>query len=267
MLFPALLFKTIALSDFSEMKVDATLITLLIGLFGVMVICWLIGAKAHIKAADLSSVLQGAFRHNGFMALAIIAGLYGDAGVELGTLCLAVLVPPSNVMAVVILIWLNKRDINVDVPRLLAKEIIRNPLILAIFAGLAAKYAPLALPDMVYETAELLGRGALPALLLAVGASVRFTSSIKNDMVPLTIALLAKLVIFPGILVGTAIAFGISGLSLEIISIFGVMPTAVSSYALAKELNGNASLMAEIISFQTILALPAMLLWLAILSS
>ena len=54
-------------------------------------------------------------------------------------------------------------------------------------------------------------------------------------------------------------------MALEIILVFGVMPTAVSSYALAKELDGNDSLMAEIISFQTILSLPAMLIWLTFL--
>ena len=264
-LFPALLFKTIALSDFTGMQVDYTVISLLIGLFGVLVICWFIGVKANLKNADLSSVLQGAFRHNGFMALAIIAGLYGTQGVELGTLCIAVLVPPSNALAVIVLIWLNKRDDEVHIGSLLTKELARNPLIIAIIAGVLAKYAPFDLPNTVYETSELLGRGALPALLLAVGAGVKFTSSIKNDAISLAIALSAKLFIFPALLVSSAILMGISGMALEIILVFGVMPTAVSSYALAKELDGNDSLMAEIISFQTILSLPAMLIWLTFL--
>lgn len=264
-LFPALLFKTVALSNFEGMQVNATLATMLVGLFGITIITWFIGAKVKLASADLSSVLQGAFRHNGFMALAIIAGLYGQAGVELGTLCLAVLVPPSNVMSVIFLIWLNKKDNQTHLTALLIKEIGRNPLILAILAGLAAKFAPIDLPDVIYETSELLGRGALPALLLAVGASVQFTSAVRQDMVSLGLALLAKVALFPALLVSTAILFGISGMALEIIVIFGVMPTAVSSYALAKELGGNAELMAEIISFQTIVALPAMLLWLSFL--
>ena len=41
------------------------------------------------------------------------------------------------------------------------------------------------------------------------------------------------------------------------------MPTAVSSYALAKELGGNDELMAEIISLQTIMSLPILLIWLS----
>lgn len=264
-LFPALLFKTVSQSDFTGMQIDAVVIAMLIGLFGVLVISWIIGAQAKLSNADLSSVLQGAFRHNGFMALAIIAGLYGEAGVEIGTLCIAILVPPSNVLSVCVLIYLNKRNDKVNTGQLLAKEIARNPLILAILAGVIAKYMPFPTPSVLLETTGLLGRGALPALLLAVGAGVQFTSSIKGALIPLGIALLAKTLIFPAIMVVTAMSFGISGLTLQIIAIFGVMPTAVSSYALARELDGNASLMAEIISFQTLLSLPVMLIWLSLL--
>ena len=60
-----------------------------------------------------------------------------------------------------------------------------------------------------------------------------------------------------------ALLLGISGLPLIIFVIFGVMPTAVSSYALAKELGGNDELMAEIISLQTIMSLPILLIWLS----
>ena len=265
-LFPALLFQTIAQSDFTNMPVNAMIFVLLIGLFGVMVVIWLIAIPLKMNRADLSSLLQGAFRHNGFMALAIIAGLFGQAGVEIGTLCLAVLVPPSNVMSVVVMIMLNRQSDKVSTKRLLAKEIARNPLIIAIIAGLIAKFLPFHMPQAIYETTALLGRGALPALLLAVGAGVKFTSDIKNDLIPLGLALAAKTIIFPAILVITALFFGIRGLELSIIAIFGVMPTAVSSYALAKELGGNDTLMAEIISFQTLISLPAMLIWLFILS-
>ena len=265
-LFPALLFKTISQSDFTGFETNVTFITMLIGLFGVLTITWVIGANAKLSNANLSSVLQGGFRHNGFMALAIIAGLYGDAGVEFGTLCLAILVPPSNVLSVCVLIYLNKRQKQINIGQLLAKEIARNPLILAIVAGLIAKYSPIEAPRVLIETAGLLGRGALPTLLLAVGAGVQFTSNFKGSLKPLALGLLAKVIIFPTLLVSTAMAFGIEGMALSIIAIFGVMPTAVSSYALAKELGGNADLMAEIISFQTFLSLPAMLIWLSFLN-
>ncbi|MGC6440776.1 MAG: AEC family transporter [Candidatus Puniceispirillaceae bacterium] len=261
-LFPAMLFKTIATSDFSDMAVDKTVIALLTGLFGVTVLIWIAGRQFRLNNADLSSLLQGAFRHNGFMALSIIAGLYGPKAVELGTLCLATLVPVSNVMSVAILIYLNKRHEGMDLRRLLLKELIRNPLILSIAAGLAAKYMPADLPIFILDTTELLGRGALPALLLAIGAGVHL-SAFRSAWRALLLSALAKAVIFPGLMVGSAMVMGLDGLSLIIIMIVGVMPTAVSSYPLARELGGNAKLMAEILSLQTVLSVPVLLIWLA----
>lgn len=262
-LFPAMLFKTIALSDFTGLAIDTSLIVLMVGLFGVMISALIAGRLFGLNNADLSSLLQGSFRHNGFIALSIIAGLYGQAGLELGTLCLAALVAPSNVMSVVLMVYLNRRDGEVNIQKLLAKEIARNPLILSIVAGLLAKNSPLLLPDILLEVTSMLGQAALPVLLMAVGAGIRFHKRLKSSYIALGLALLSKAIIFPALLFTTALALGITGLPLTIFVIFGVMPTAVSSYALAKELGGNAELMAEIISVQTIMSLPILLIWLS----
>ena len=262
-LFPAMLFKTIALSDFTGLAINTSLIVLMSGLFGVMIIIYIAGRLIKVNNADLSSLLQGAFRHNGFIALSIIAGLYGQAGLELGTLCLAALVAPSNVMSVVIMVFLNKRDGTVNMQKLLAKEIARNPLILSIVAGLFAKNSPFIVPDIIFETTSMLGQAALPVLLMAVGAGIRFHKRLKSSYVSLILAVLSKAIIFPAIMFTVALLLGISGLPLIIFVIFGVMPTAVSSYALAKELGGNDELMAEIISLQTIMSLPILLIWLS----
>ena len=262
-LFPAMLFKTIALSDFTGLAINTSLIVLMSGLFGVMIIIYIAGRLIRVNNADLSSLLQGAFRHNGFIALSIIAGLYGQAGLELGTLCLAALVAPSNVMSVVIMVFLNKRDGTVNIQKLLAKEIARNPLILSIVAGLFAKNSPFIVPDIIFETTSMLGQAALPVLLMAVGAGIRFHKRLKSSYMSLILAVLSKAIIFPAIMFTVALLLGISGLPLIIFVIFGVMPTAVSSYALAKELGGNDELMAEIISLQTIMSLPILLIWLS----
>ena len=191
-LFPAMLFKTIALSDFTGLAINTSLIVLMSGLFGVMIIIYIAGRLIRVNNADLSSLLQGAFRHNGFIALSIIAGLYGQAGLELGTLCLAALVAPSNVMSVVIMVFLNKRDGTVNMQKLLAKEIARNPLILSIVAGLFAKNSPFIVPDIIFETTSMLGQAALPVLLMAVGAGIRFHKRLKSSYMSLILAVLSK---------------------------------------------------------------------------
>ena len=263
-LFPAMLFKTIAQSDFSMLPVDAVLSSLLLGLAAIIIISYMAGRVVKLPAADLSSLMQGSFRHNGFMALTVISGLYGAPGLALGTLCIAVLVPPSNVVAVITMVLLNQRGKQASIRKLLAKELARNPLIIGILLGLAAKFSPLALPDFLYVSAGLVGEAALPILLLGVGAGVKISASLTASVKPLLLAILAKGLLFPALLVGFGLLFGVNELALAILAIFGVMPTAVSSYALAQELDGNVPLMAEIISLQTLCCLTFLLLWLAI---
>ena len=106
----------------------------------------------------------------------------------------------------------------------------------------------------------MLGNGALPLLLLGIGASLRF-SAIQGDAVPLILAVVAKILLFPFCLVMVGAQLGLEPLSLAVIAAVGAAPTATSSFALASELGGNTRLMAEMISVQTLAAALSIPVW------
>ena len=64
-----------------------------------------------------------------------------------------------------------------------------------------------------------------------------------------------KLLAFPAMVVGLAWALGMSGLLVQVAVLLAALPTATSAYILARQLGGDASLMAGIISGQTLLAM------------
>ncbi len=73
-LFPALLFSTLAQADFSGMKADATAIATIgsVSLMSVFVLLlWPLFRNREVSGASFTSVFQTATRWNGFMALAI----------------------------------------------------------------------------------------------------------------------------------------------------------------------------------------------------
>ena len=78
---------------------------------------------------------------------------------------------------------------------------------------------------------------------------------------PLALALLAKFLVFPLALVAIGIAMGLDPLALAVLAAVGAAPTASSTYTLAMELGGDAKLMAEILSLQTVAAMLSMPLW------
>ena len=59
---------------------------------------------------SFSSVFQGATRFHGFVAIAVIGPLYGDAGLTLAALALAIMVPLLNVISVIVLSIYGRSD-------------------------------------------------------------------------------------------------------------------------------------------------------------
>lgn len=68
------------------------------------------------------------------------------------------------------------------------------------------------------------------------------------------IGVVFKLVLMPVIALVLAVWFGLSGDSLAIVAICAAVPTSTSAYVLARQMGGDAPLLAQIITLQTILA-------------
>jgi predicted permease len=75
---------------------------------------------------------------------------------------------------------------------------------------------------------------------------------------PAVLACALKLVVMPIIAVSLGLAFGLSGANLAIVACCASVPTASSAYVLARQMGGNAPLVAEILTLQTALAVITM---------
>ena len=72
------------------------------------------------------------------------------------------------------------------------------------------------------------------------------------------VAVFLKLVLMPVIAVALALQFGLTGSNLAVVTICSAVPTASSAYVLARQMGGDAPLLAQIITLQTILAAVTM---------
>lgn len=269
-LFPILLFRTIVQIEapaetfwqfFWILTISLLLITLIMS-----AISWLAG----LKPSAMGCVLQGSFRHNGFLALAVIQGMFGNDGLVLAAIAISVLVPPSNVMAVVVMALVRPKQGEIrekkwDLSRYIAKEISRNPLIISIILALLMRLFSLQIPPVLDEASALLSQAALTFMLLTVGAGLKFTA-LDRQMRALLLASGAKLIIFPALLVSGGMLMGLPTQQLIVLAVFGAVPTASSSYVLVQEMRGDAPLMAAIIMMQTLLSIPALIGWIWLVS-
>lgn len=265
-LFPALIVSSIANADLSGLPIlpfAATLIlTLAITASLLSILRRTLGARLGLQGPAYSSVYQGSLRWNGFVALAAVAVVFGDKGVAVAALAIAIMVPILNVMSVIAL----TRHAGRDVPNIgnILKTIARNPLIISSLTGITLNISGIGLPDPLGATASLIGRAALPIGLLAVGAGLDLKAVASNKGL-VVLACSFKLILVPVLIAVLASLFGIEGMTRDILILCGTVPTASSAYVLARQLGGDHTLMAAIITGATLAAIVTMPLMLFLL--
>ncbi|WJY20210.1 AEC family transporter [Fontisubflavum oceani] len=261
-LMPALFFVRISTADLSEAGLGGFATALYAGFFA-GVVFGVIAALILRRGGPVgTSIMQGAGRFNTFIALAVAEALYGAPGLQLAVLGAAVLVPVVN-LTVVGLFTVMLRQPGGGAVWGAVKNLVTNPLILSILAALAFNLAGIGMVPVLHDTLSVLGQAALPIMLLCVGANLKLRG-LSADAAPLVLAAFGKIVVFPAVIMLAAMAFGLSPLSAQVALIYGALPTGVAAYTLARQLGGDAPLMAAMITMQTLLSFATMPLWLSL---
>lgn len=261
-LMPALFFVKISQTDLSDPNLLSFTATLYAGFFLAVGAATALAVTLRYEGPQATSILQGASRFNTFISLAVAETLYGAAGLQLAVLAAAVLVPVVNLTVVGLFsVLLPKPGSPVLVNA--ARGLATNPLILSILAGAVVNALGWAPIPVLTETLAVLGQAALPIMLLCVGASLKLRG-LQADLLPMAIAAGGKLVLFPLVIFALALALGLPPLTAQVALIYGALPTGVAAYTLARQMGGDASLMAAMITVQTLLAFALMPLWLGL---
>lgn len=207
-------------------------------------------------------MIQGMVRGNGaYFGLPIIIALIGENYAGLMALVVAFAVICYNVTSVMALEVFRNEKINMS---RIFSGIASNPMILATLAAMALVLAGIGIPDMIEGIIWDISRIATPLALITLGGSFAFKASAKYWR-QLTAVVLVKLVIVPAIAIPIAIAIGFT--SYEIACVFALIsaPTAVASFAVAQQMEGNDELAGQIVVFTSIFSMLTIFVWILIL--
>ncbi|GAB4228574.1 MAG: AEC family transporter [Kiloniellaceae bacterium] len=252
-LMPALLFHKTSTLELQPSVVGAYAVVILGG-FAAATLFGLASARvAGLPAPVASSVLQGAARHNTFIALAVAERLYGTEGLAIAAVATSLLIPTTNVTMVTAMVWLVRGPDEKRILRSILRDLARNPLILSVGTGVAWNVLGIGEMPVIHEVARILGAAALPVVLLCVGANIRVRAMAASAL-PLVLSSLGKLAVFPLVIVALAQLMELNQTETLVALLFGAVPTASSAYTLARQLGGDAPLMAAIVTVQTGLA-------------
>ena len=258
-LFPCFLFGAIAFADFTNEPVGRMAFLLAGAMIAMSAIVYPFGKLLALDGPAFTSLFQGAVRWNSYVALGAIAAVLGTKGLALAAIAVAIMVPLANALCVVVLVRHAHGTLTLA---LLLRQLARNPLILACLAGIVVQAIGLPIPKVASATVDLIGKAALPLGLLAVGASLDLGDA-RSRPAPLVAATILKLVVMPVLVAAGATALSIEGAAQTAALICAAVPGASSSYILARQLGGDAPLMANITTAQTLAAMLTMpiMLW------
>ena len=248
-LMPSLLIYKLSIAKIDLSHTVSLVATTLSSIFLVLVLLVLLNFLLHFENKAFTSIAQGGIRFNTYVFLAFVDTAYGDKGLILAAIVMAFAIPFINVLCISVFA-IYTRNGKFSLLSFL-KTIIKNPLIGACEIGGVINATGLPLPLFGLKALSILSNAALPIGLLSVGVGLEL-KYLKHAKKELVVATVTKLLLFPLLSYGVGLLFGLSGISLSIAVIFGAMPTAVSAYILARELGGDVSLMASIITLQTI---------------
>ena len=252
-MLPALLFHKMSTS-----KIDATLVgsysIVIVGSFVFAVCVSLLAVRlANLPGPVARSVMQGGVRHNTFIALAVAESLYGAPGLELAVLASAMLIPVTNATIVPVMISLVPSQSSRGTASAIARDIVRNPLIVSVAIGVLVNALWGDRIPVLHEMTGLLGDAALPIVLLSIGASLKLRG-LSASWMPISLTLVLKMLVFPAAIIVVCQLLGLNETQTIVALLFGAVPTATSVYAFARQLGGDAPLMAAIVTIQTALS-------------
>ncbi|ENH6342324.1 AEC family transporter [Burkholderia vietnamiensis] len=207
-----------------------------------------------VDGAGFTSVFQGAVRFNNYVGTALAAGLFGARGIALAAVCVAAIVPTVNLMCVLVFARFGATRLGAWA---LEHRIVSNPLVVGCALGIAMQAGGIAFPPAIEPAVRALGAASMPLGLLCVGAALRFDAA-RGWMQPMCIASAFKFMAMPLATLAAGRLFGLGDAALTIALLFQALPTSSSSYIMARQLGGDAPLMAGITAFQTIAAAFAM---------
>jgi predicted permease len=227
----------------------------------VLAVCVMIGllvalnrpltAGLGMSGPQFTSLVQGAARWHTFIAFAIIPLQFGPAALSLGAVSAAAMTPLLNILCVIVMARF-AAEAKLSARKLLL-SIIRNPFVFSSLGGVAWQVSGLELPGMALQVLDMIGRGALGLALLTVGAGLRLGDAISS-WPPVAAAVVLKLLAMPLIMAGMLMLMGVEGQAFAVAMLCAAVPTGSGAYVLARQMGGDAPMVANMLTLQVIAA-------------
>ncbi len=212
-----------------------------------------------LPGPSVGTFVQSCFRSNlAFVGLPLVLYLFSnraspESAAELVPIVAVAIAPVMiayNILAVIVLVSSHQR-MNGESLRFMIRQVLTNPLVLAVAAGLLATAFSFRLPVAIESTVETVGGLAIPAALFGVGGTI-VKAPLREHLRTALSATLLKLAAMP--LAGFALtqALHLPPLDAAIAIMLCATPTAAASFIMSTQLRGDLAIASSSIALSTV---------------
>ena len=253
---PVMLFLEVAKCGFSE-TVDVRLIVFcLISVTAAFSLTALLIPLFIKDRAKCGSFVQGACRSNfAILGVPLAENLFGASGTSAIAIVMPFVILMFNGYSVIILsIFSKSRENRLDRKAItgIIKNIVTNPLIIGVLLAVPFMVFRWELPVILDKSLGYTKDLATPLALICLGANFK-PESMKGRVGIAVCASVMKTVVLPAVMVIAAALCGLRNESLGVVLILFGAPTAVSSYIMAKNMENDHELAAQILLLTTVM--------------
>jgi predicted permease len=205
---PALIFTALAKRNFAEIFEPNFLLAFAAGTFATAALVLLIARFALNRGLTEAAImaLGAAGANSGFVGYPIAAAVVGPQAAVALALCMLV----ENMLTIPLLLALAEagagggRGAGVAIRQSLA-GLVKNPLVLAIAAGLAASLTGFRLPAPLERSVDLLAAASAPVALVSIGGALAGLT-IRRGLGGMALVVFGKLVLHPALVLAALLA-------------------------------------------------------------
>lgn len=206
-------------------------------------------------AIQATSGMAAGFSNTVLLGIPLLLTVLGPEA-ALAIFMLVLLHSPILMTLTMILIRVGRgREVSVVTQlRVVLGELIRNPIILALLAGLAANLTELVLPGPLETIVQMLGAAAGPCALFAMGASLA-AYPLAGDVLSTLPLVVLKLLVHPLLVWVLAVpVLGLEGIWVPVAVLMASMPTGINVYLVATRYEAGTTVAARTIFLSTVIS-------------
>lgn len=252
---PVLLFKNIYETDLSQSFEPMELLFAAAAVTVIFPLALALPRRLEKDPAKAAAMGQAMMRTNYILfGIAVAESVYGEGNIGAVALLGAVVVPLTNAYSVVILELGRSGRAS---PGKLLLSILKNPMVLATLAALAAMALPFRIPELLWNIVKDVAGVTTTISFISLGVSLDLGEARANRR-PLAIGTALRMVLIPLVFLPLSVALGFRGQSLCGLMVLFAAPTAVASYPMAVAMGADGPLAGQLVCANTVLSVFTM---------